>query len=360
MTNIIPIHGLRFSPKAGLDYSQIITQPYDIISSVEQEIYYEKSPFNVIRLEYAKSLPGDNNSNNKYTRAAHTLQQWLGEGILFQEEKPALYFYEQHFPWGDKNYLRCGLFCGVELSPFETGNIIPHEKTLDRPKADRLELMNHCQANFSPIFGLYDDKDEYLKNEAATLKKEKPIIDFTDVEGQTHRVWAVTDPSPIAAIQEFFREKKIFIADGHHRYETALEFYQQKSRTSGDLKKYNYALMALVNIYDDGLLSFPTHRLVKQNRIKTGDFLSRLVTNFSLQELKKPENSALLRETLENFLSSTGKEGVSLGLYTEEGKLYGLKLKKSRKFFLTTAGYLCPARVDSRYNFWPWRGRNKG
>ena len=162
------------------------------------------------------------------------MHEWLAKGILYKEQKPALYFYEQHFSLGGKNYLRRGLFCGVELSPFREGNIIPHEKTMDEPKADRLELMNCCEANFSPIFGLYRDKDMFLESLAETLKKrEKPIIDFSDDEGQTHRIWIATDPSIITAAQNFFKGKKIFIADGHHRYETALQFYLQKRKESG-------------------------------------------------------------------------------------------------------------------------------
>jgi len=331
MTNITPIHGLRLSPRAGSDYSRLVTPPYDVISSELQEKYYEKSPFNVIRLEYGKSLPEDNNLNNKYTRAANTFKEWLEKGILYREEKPALYFYDQHFTHEEKNYLRRGLYCGVELSPFQEGNIIPHEVTMDKPKADRLELMQRCEANFSPIFGLYRDREMFLEELVQALKERvQPVIDFTDDNGQTHRIWAVVDPAIISAVQEFFHDKKIFIADGHHRYETALQFYQQKKEELKDNNKFKHVLMALVNIYDEGLLSFPTHRLVARTAVGTQDLLSKLQANFILAEAAKPLNRAQLQAALESLATFEKGEDIFLGLYTPEGKLYSLKLKNAQ------------------------------
>ena len=328
MTKITPIQGVRLSPKAGSDYSRLITPPYDVINAELQEKYYEKSPYNVIRLEYGKSLPGDNNFSNKYTRAAHTFHEWLEQGILYREETPALYFYDQHFTYEDKSFLRRGLYCGVELSPFQDGNIVPHEVTMDEPKADRLELMQYCEANFSPIFGLYRDRNKFIENLGQAIKKRaQPVINFTDDDGQIHRVWAVTDLSIISAAQDFFKEKKIFIADGHHRYETALQFYLQKREELGDPQKFNHVLMTLVNIYDEGLLSFPTHRLVVRSAIETGTLLSRLEENFILVELPKPENKEHLQAALEGSLSSEKAEDICPRLYTPEGKLYRMKLK---------------------------------
>ncbi len=328
MTNITPIQGIRLSPGAGLDYSSMITPPYDVIDPKLQEKYYEKSSYNVIRLEYSKSLPDDNIFYNKYTRAASTFQEWLEKDILYREETPAIYFYDQHFTCGDKKYLRRGLFCGVELSPFQEGNIIPHEETMDKPKEDRLKLINCCEANFSPIFGLYRDKDMFIDNLGSILKEKiNPVINFTDDDGQTHRVWAATEPKIISAVQDFFKNKKIFIADGHHRYETALQFYLQKRKESGDSKKFNHVLMALVNIYDEGLLSFPTHRLVAQSKIETGTLLSKLQKNFNLSELPRPQNREQLQSVLESTTTSTQAKELSLLLYTSEGKLYKLKLK---------------------------------
>lgn len=331
MTNITPIKGIRLSPEAGVDYSSMITLPYDVIDPELQEKYYEKSSYNVIRLEYSKSLPDDNIFFNKYTRAASTFQEWLEKGILYQEETAAIYFYDQHFAYGDKKYLRRGIFCGVELSPFQEGNIIPHEETMDKPKEDRLKLINSCEANFSPIFGLYRDRDMIIDNLGSVLKeKNNPVISFTDDEGQTHRVWAATDAQTISIVQNFFKDKKIFIADGHHRYETALQFYLQKRKESGDPKKFNHVLMALVNIYDEGLLSFPTHRLVAQSSLKTGDLLAKLQKNFIISELPGPQNREQLQSALESTTTATQAKELSLLLYTCEGKLYKLKLKSTQ------------------------------
>ena len=337
MTNITPIKGLRLSPKAGNDYSRLVTPPYDIIDPELQEMYYKKSPYNVIRLEYGKSLPSDNTTENKYTRAAQTLQEWTEKGILYQEEVPALYLYDQYFSYEGKNYLRRGLYCGVELSTFQKGNIIPHEVTMDGPKADRMELLRCCRANFSPIFGLYLDKDMFIENLGRRIKvDEQPIIDFTEEDGQIHRVWVVTDPDIISEAQKFFSDKVILIADGHHRYETALHFYLQNKEESNDPQKYNHVLMALANIYDEGLLSLPTHRLILRSMLGTDELLARLRENFVLNEIlsksveqEKLQDKNLFKATLDSFLTTGKGPDISIGLYTQEGNLYELRLKES-------------------------------
>ena len=330
MTNIIPIQGLRLSPKAGADYSLLVTPPYDVIDQQQQEECYNKSPFNVIRLEYGKSLPGDDNLQNKYTRAACTLQDWLETGVLFREKEPALYFYDQHFNFAGKKYLRRGLFCGVELTDFREGNIIPHEETMDLPKADRLELLECCQTNFSPVFGLFRDKEMFLENMVNSLKeKNHPIINFTDEDSQTHKIWATTDPGLISAARRFFSDKKILIADGHHRYETALNYYLQRKKQSGDTEKFNHVLMALTNIYDEGLLSLPTHRLILRGGPETRAILPMLEQNFVLTELQNPQDREQFKTRLGAFLTCGTGADLSLGLYTPEGKLYGLKLKNA-------------------------------
>lgn len=328
MTTVLPVKGLRFSTTAALDFPGIITPPYDVITDERQEEFYKKSPYNVIRLEYPKSLPGDNHNTNKYTRAAETFSAWREKGILIKEENPAFYLYEQHFNYHQKNYIRRGIFCGVELSPFEEGNIIPHEETLTKPKTDRLELLRHCETNFSPIFGLFKDKEMFVDSFAEYYKKkQKPAINFQDEDGQHHLLWAVTDQSFIEKIQRFFAEKKIYIADGHHRYETALQFFAEKKAKDELPERYGHTLMGLVNIYDEGLLAFPTHRIVAQSNIQSIDLLQSLAEKFQLEEHPEPGDKEKLQALLDKSLTGAAEKNLSLGLYTPEKKLYILTVK---------------------------------
>jgi uncharacterized protein (DUF1015 family) len=329
MTTVLPVKGLRFNHAAGLDFSKIITPPYDVITSELQNDYYEKSPYNVIRLEYSKSLSGDNHHENKYTRAAAVFREWLKKGILIKEEKPAFYLYEQHFFYSKKKYIRKGFFCGVGLSPFEEGKIIPHEETMNNPKADRLELLRHCEANFSPIFGLFKDKNKILDSYTDSYKeKQEPVITFEDDDGQLHKVWVITDHKFIEIIEDFFKDKNIYIADGHHRYETALQFYLEKKELDQSKEKYGHTLMALVNIYDEGLLAFPTHRIITQSEINSSELLEKLAKHFFIKELPGAKNREELLTFLDKSLTGATKAKLSFGLYTPEQKLFILTLKE--------------------------------
>ncbi|MDO9536673.1 MAG: DUF1015 domain-containing protein [Bacillota bacterium] len=332
MTTVLPVKGLRYSTAAGLDFPVIITPPYDVISNERQEEFYKKSPYNVIRLEYPKSLPGDDHNTNKYTRAADTFREWIEKGILIEEEDPAFYLYEQHFSYHQKKYIRRGIFCGVGLSPFNEGNVIPHEETLTKPKADRLELLRHCETNFSPIFGLFKDKEMFVDSLTEEYKKnQKPVIDFQDEEGDHHLLWTVADKTFVEKIQSFFAHKKIYIADGHHRYETALLFFEEKKEKDEDPESYGHTLMGLVNIYDEGLLAFPTHRIVSQSSIQSIELINRLAEHFQLEEHPEPENEEELQRLLGNSLTGAADKNLSMGLYTPERKLFILTVKDLEK-----------------------------
>jgi uncharacterized protein (DUF1015 family) len=327
MTTVLPIKGLRFSAAAGSP-SEVITPPYDVIDDELQQRLYEKSPYNIIRLEYAQSRPEDNHLVNKYSRAAKTFHAWLQEGILIREEKPAIYLYEQHFTYNQKKYKRQGIYCGVGLSPFGKGKVIPHEETLHQPKKDRLELLRHCKANFSPIFGLFKDPEKFVDHYAARYKKEqKPVINFQDHDGQLHMLWAVTDEKFIATIQTFFQSQKIYIADGHHRYETALQYYQENKEQDQSKEKYGHALMVLVNVYDEGLLAFPTHRMIRQSGIDSRNLLAKLQKHFHIQEFPVAETQEELLTLLEKSLTASTEAKLCFGLYTPEKKFFLLTLK---------------------------------
>ena len=200
---------------------------------------------------------------------------------------------------------------------------------MSNPKADRLELLRHCEANFSPIFGLFKDKSKELESYTEAIKKkQEPAITFTADDGQQHMVWVITDFAVIEKIKTFFEGKSIFIADGHHRYETALQFYLEKKELEQSKERYGHALMALVNIYDEGLLTFPTHRLITQSKITSTELLEKLARFFSIKELPWVKSRDELFSILDKSLTGATQEKMTFGLYTPEQKLFLLTLKE--------------------------------
>ncbi|HZJ58225.1 MAG TPA: DUF1015 domain-containing protein [Clostridia bacterium] len=268
MAEIIPFKALRYNVDIVGDVSDVVTPPYDIISSEEQEGFYNVNPYNSIRLELPKDLPGDSEHDNKYTRAGEILNSWQDQGVLLTEEKDCLYIYQQEFKLGDQiSRVRTGLIGLIRLEEFDKGIILPHENTLSKPKADRLQLMRACNANFSQVFGLYDDHKRRVPSLIdAYCSKHKPDIlaDGGPIETK-ERVWAVDDPQFIGDIREALKGEKLYIADGHHRYETALayrnELRDKNPNHTGD-ELYNYVMMTMVDMEDSGLVILPTHRIV--------------------------------------------------------------------------------------------------
>ncbi len=330
MPEIFPFKGLRYAESLSKELPSLIAPPYDVISEEMQEKLYERSLYNIVHLDYNRSDPQDNSTNNKYIRAARNFKEWQEKEILVQDSKPSLYLYEQHFTYKQKSFIRQGIFCSVELVPLEEGKIIPHEETLSKPKEDRLELLRHCNTNFSPVFGLYHDKEKTIEKLIAELKSSfDPIMDFEDMENQLHRIWAINDESKIQTVQQLMRQKKFFIADGHHRYETALEYYREQAKKSGDASGYSKTLMALVNTQNEGLLTFPTHRLVKSSSIGTNELLDKLNKNFQISKLSTPKNAEELLSVLKEHLDASAGEILSCGLYTPEKEFYLLTTKSS-------------------------------
>ncbi len=261
MAKIIPFRGLRYNPELAGDMASLITPPYDVIDEPAQKRFYESNPYNIIRLEYGQTRPSDDAADNRYTRAAAFFTRWLAEGILSHDSKPSVYLYQQEFVIDSDRLTRTGIICGVGLEEYESGVILPHEETIARARADRLELLRHCRANFSPIFALYDDPTLTVEAVTSTVKDNPPVIAFGDEKGEFHRLWAVDDPAVLAQVISTLGGRKIYIADGHHRYETALAFHREMSAAGNH--SFGFVLMTLVNLHDPGLIILPTHRLVK-------------------------------------------------------------------------------------------------
>ncbi len=256
MAEVKPFPGLRFS----LPLADVIAPPYDVIGPEEQARLYARSPYNVIRLELGREA-------DRYAEARRCYAEWRQAGVLRQDE-PSLYIYEQRFhtpgagklgggPDQEGDRVRRGLFARVKLEPWSAGVTLPHEETLTKPKADRLELLRAVQANVSPVFSLYDDPGGELAVLMAEVAGRPPTAEATDEAGEAHRLWQVCESGFVSRVQAFFAGKQLFIADGHHRYETALA-YRDEVRTPAA----GYVLMALIDFADPGLIVLPTHRLL--------------------------------------------------------------------------------------------------
>ena len=265
MADISPFRGIRFNPEKIKELSDVVTPPYDVIPETMQKSFYEKHPNNVIRLDKDMPTDSDTPENNPHTRAAGYFQKWLEEKILIQEEDPSLYVTTVRFKIDGNPITRLGLIGTVRLEPFSSGVILPHEETFSKVKSERLELMKACHANFSHIFSVYSDQGQISDILRSVMESTNPIQHFTDDAGHEHRVWKIADSGIHEKIKKSLEKRTLFIADGHHRYETALNYKQWiKDNVSNfdDNHPANFIMMYLCAVEDPGLTILPTHRLL--------------------------------------------------------------------------------------------------
>ena len=200
MAEIRPFRGVRYNQSLISDLKTVICPPYDIITPQTQQELYHNSEYNFVRLEYSRELPQDTATDNKYTRSAANLEQWLEQGILTVDESPAIYLHDHYFTHQGTQYRRRGIIARVRLEEWDKKSILPHEGTLDNPKGDRLNLLWACQANTSSILALFQDREQKLSSLLAAQEQDDPVIHLSSDDGQNHRVWAITEPEIIAQI----------------------------------------------------------------------------------------------------------------------------------------------------------------
>ena len=265
MAEVQSFRGFRYDLARVGNLSDVIAPPYDVIDPTLQQALYDRSPYNTVRLILNKETPADTANDNRYARAAQSLRDWVREGILAQDSASSVYVYQQEFEIEGKRYTRKGFMARVRLEKFGTGRIYPHEETMSGPKADRLKLFHATNMNLSQIFGLYPDEagEVQAKLDAATARALP--IQATDHLGVVSRLWAISDQHVISAVSSILSPKPVFIADGHHRYETALRYLDERQQ-AGEVPNAeapaNFVLMMLVSMHDPGLVILPTHRLV--------------------------------------------------------------------------------------------------
>jgi uncharacterized protein (DUF1015 family) len=318
MAHIAPFRALRYDP-ARVDLSKVVTQPYDKITPEMQERYYAASPHNLVRIILGKREAADRAGDNTYTRAAAYFQDWRRQGIFLQDVQPSIYGYTQHFtvPGGSKQLERRGFIALAQLEDYADNVVFRHEQTLAKPKADRLDLLRATRAHPEQLFMLYSDpagEIDGLLTSAAT-----PEIDVQDEYGVRHQVSKVSDPDGIELVRSKMRDKKLIIADGHHRYETALNYRNERRSTadtapptrtfSTEIFPYEMVMMTFVNMDSPGVLILPTHRVVHGlAAFSAEDLRQRARKYFSVEEVDPSVDAA--RAT--GILREAGHAGTAL------------------------------------------------
>ncbi len=265
MADVQAFRGFRYDLAKAGDLSDLIAPPYDVIDASLQQQLYDRSPYNSVRLILNKETASDHEGDNRYTRSAQLLRDWTYEDIITQDSARSIYAYHQDFEVEGKRYTRKGFMARVRLEKFGEGRIYPHEETLSGPKADRLKLFHATQMNLSQIFGLYpDEAGDVNRLLDAAVGRSLPL-QATDHLGVVSKLWPISDQHVISQIASVMGPKPLFIADGHHRYETGLRYLHEKTE-AGDVTSpdhpANFILMMLVSMQDPGLVILPTHRLV--------------------------------------------------------------------------------------------------
>jgi len=332
MPTIIPFHGVRYDTTVVGDVKQVVAPPYDIIDAAWQKALHDRHPQNIIQLELGLDQPGDGPTHNRYTRAASTLGDWLKSGALKRDAQPTLYYYTIEYtppyaPSGSPTKILKGFLATVKLEALDSGLIYPHENTRSAAKTDRLNLLEACKANFSPIWSLYSDPQGVVMGLLERAIKGKPApIDFHDDVGFRQQLWAVTDPAVLKHAVDALRSKPLFIADGHHRYETALNYQKLRRQQDGSpagQHAYDGVLMLLTALEDPGLTVLPTHR-VTTTVLPTYDRVQSLLgTTFDLQEF--PFTAATQATTRAKFIEALRTNGRMV-------PVFGLALKGDSRY----------------------------
>ncbi|MFC1593072.1 DUF1015 domain-containing protein [Candidatus Omnitrophota bacterium] len=343
MADVRPFAGVRYNQSLVGDLSAVICPPYDIIPPQLQQELYLKSEYNFIRIEHGRILPQDGVTDNKYTRSAATLEQWLRQGILRVDDAPAIYLHDHYYTHQGKEYKRRGIMACVRLQEWDEMVVRPHEGTLAEPSEDRLSLLWACQVNASPILALYEDPGQRVSSLLAAQERSKPLINLCGVNGEKHNILAITEPEVVNQICSGLAQQPLYIADGHHRYESSLTYQRERRVCSPSVtgnETFNFVMMTLVDLADPGLTILAPHRMVRGiSKATLDEFAAKLRLLFDVEEL--PLDMPGVWQRVDDLLTCTETEETSqvrlvlFGLAAE--RLFMLRLRDS-----TVASQLMP------------------
>lgn len=332
MADIKAFRGIVYNPKKISSMEDVVAPPYDVIDEEKRETLYNQHPKNIVRLILGKDFEGDNGNANKYTRAANFISEWLAEGSLIRDDEPTIYLYHQTYMADGVPKVRKGFMAAVKLEAFEKGIILPHEATLAKPVEDRLKLFRASQCNLSPVFGLYADREGYLDNLLEKAEKGLPAVSLKEVDNSRHEMKRLTDKKTVELAAKFLRDQKVVIADGHHRYTTALAYKKEMEEKFGPDPQapYNYVLMFLTNMYGDGISVGPIHRLIHSVEIRREDLKKTLGEAFDVEDARGATKGEI-PEGLFQKLKESARLGISFVLYFGKGEYWLLKQRPGVK-----------------------------
>jgi len=312
MAQIKPFAAIRYDTAVVGELSKVTSPPYDVISPEDRVYYHKLHPNNFVRLVLGEEYPTDNDHDNRFTRAGRYLDEWLATGVLKQDPEPAIYVYRQVFTplgagQGEVRKSVRGFTCAVKLADYSENVILPHEWTLARPKSDLAQLISQVNANLDCVYGLYDDPERVLDAVMDKAMAGAPIEEAVDRNGVINTLWAVTDPAEIEKVSSLMADKQIAIADGHHRYETALAYRDELRETTGckcGECEFDYVMMTLVNVHEKDMTIYPTHRVL--GNLPEGALVKLSET--------LGEDFEVMASTKETLIGDMAREGA-IGMY---------------------------------------------
>jgi len=320
MVEVAPFNGLRYNEEQSGPLVELTAPPYDVIRPDLQEELYARNPYNVVRLILGKQNENDNDTNSRYTRSASDFADWQSKDILREDAEPSFYVYSQEYTFNGQTNNRIGFFARVRLEDFDKGNICPHEMTLAKAKKDRAQLIRVCRANFSPVFGLFSDPEGTIDGKLAKIIEQPPLTEI-DEDSVVHRMWKVDDTETVQFLSGLFKDKKVYIADGHHRYETSLAYHKEHSAEVPDSA---HVMMFLTNLDAQSLAIYPIHRQLKcPSPFNQQAFVEQLEPYFNVESLPKDQTA----DQLTALLEKAGKDGVAFCAYLGQGNALLLRLK---------------------------------
>ncbi len=318
MAEIHPFHGLRFDPTVTGNMGQVICPPYDVIDAGMQVALHDRSPYNIVRLEYSLAHPSDGPSHNKYTRAGETLNEWTENGVLKRDPRHGFYLHQHDFTYLGKSCMRLGLFAAVRLEEWEKGVVRRHEGTAAVFKMDRLNLLRATRTNISPVLAMYQDDRGKIASVLEKTKSGSPLW-HTSTEGESHTLWSITRDDQVAVIRDVMSKQSIYIADGHHRYETGLNYRDERRAafpTAGSNAAFNFIMMSLIELSDPCVIVLPTHRMVRGLSASVLSGLKEKLKEYF--ELNAVQGGSLSGDAFSGILDSRERGRMALGMVGPE------------------------------------------
>jgi uncharacterized protein (DUF1015 family) len=332
MAEVIPFHALQYNPRQISKLEDVVTQPYDKITPAMQARYYGLNPYNAVRIIRGRENPGDSPNDSVYTRAAASLHEWIENQVLISDTEPALYPYYQEYAvpgQSGSTKQRRGFIALCRLEDYKAGVVHRHEETLSGPKADRLQLLKSTRVHFGQIFMLYSDPAGEIEKLLAAKTHGKPWESLTDEYSTHHSVWRVAEPHLLGRVVKAMQPKKLVIADGHHRYETALAFRDHCRSKREQAERAEYVMVTCIRMETDGLAILPTHRVMHSlPNFRWGRFIGDAQEFFNWEEIKLEGTPEQRADLFASKLGRAGRTGPTIGVYAGQGTHGLLSVRK--------------------------------